>query len=164
MINKELYLREAGMDDMDIIFAWANDETVRKNAFHTEAIPYEMHKKWYAGQMADKDSYLFILEASQEKIGQVRFKIEEGIATIDYSVASGQRKKGYGTRLIEQGMQKISMLRPDVKKYLAQVKYENSASAKVFEKCGFAGEKKENYIEFTKRRKEDKHEDSDCDN
>ena len=34
---------------------------------------------------------------------------------------------------------------------LAQVKYSNPASAKVFEKCGYDAKNLEQYIEFTKR-------------
>ena len=39
----------------------------------------------------------------------------------------------------------------DVIYSMAQVKYENTASARVFEKCGYDAEKYEKYIEFTKR-------------
>ena len=146
-----LHLREAAKEDMDTVFYWASEETVRKNAFHTEPIPYENHVAWYTKRLADEDCYIFLLETEVESIGQIRFDIEDGIATIDYSVAVPMRGKGYGTRLVQMGMENLTKRRPDVKEYLGQVKYENSSSSKVFEKCGFTREEKAAYIEFKKR-------------
>ena len=39
-----LSLREVTAKDMDLLYEWANDPTVRQNAFHTEPIPYEIIK------------------------------------------------------------------------------------------------------------------------
>lgn len=146
----KLKLRKAIQADMDLIFQWANDAVVRANAFHTEQIPYENHVAWYTKQMKDADSVIYLMETEKEQIGQIRFSIEDGKAIIDYSVAAAFRGHGYGTKLVELGIEKLKKQRPDVSCFLAQVKYENPSSARVFEKCGFTRKEKPEYIEYTK--------------
>lgn len=146
-----LRLRKAEEKDVDTLFVWANDAQVRKYAFHTEKISYDEHVAWYARRLADKDCCIFLLESDGKSVGQIRFEIEAGEATIDYSVDVLERGKGYGTDLIKMGMQQLKQMRPDVKAYLAQVKYENLASAKVFEKCGFRKSEKTDFIEFVQK-------------
>ncbi len=58
-----LLLRKVNPADVDLLYKWANDATVRQNAFHTEAIPYENHVKWFAKTLADKSVYHYILYA-----------------------------------------------------------------------------------------------------
>ena len=43
----ECYLREAIIEDIDILCKWANDPLVRQNSFSTEKIRYEDHVKWF---------------------------------------------------------------------------------------------------------------------
>ena len=54
-----LSLREVTAKDMDLLYEWANDPTVRQNAFHTEPIPYEDHKMWFAKNLADRDVLMY---------------------------------------------------------------------------------------------------------
>lgn len=157
-----LRLRKAEKKDMDMLFAWANDEQVRQYAFHTEKISYDEHVAWYARRLADEDCYIFLLESEEKSVGQIRFEIEAGEATIDYSVDALERGKGYGTDLIKMGTKQLKKMRPDVERYLAQVKYENMASAKVFEKCGFQKSEKTDFIEFVQNKDGVKDENSDC--
>lgn len=102
-----LYLREAVEEDMDLLYEWANDAEVRKNAFHTEQIPYDTHKKWFENLLKDTETLQYIL-------------VEEETA------------------------KNITFL-------IGQVKYENAASARVFEKCGYKAYPQENYIEYRKQ-------------
>ena len=48
-----LRLREVTGKDMDLLFRWANDPVTRKNAFHTEQIPYETHRAWFVKMLAE---------------------------------------------------------------------------------------------------------------
>ncbi len=41
----KLHLRQVCLADRELLFEWANDDTVRANAFHTEKIPYTDHIK-----------------------------------------------------------------------------------------------------------------------
>lgn len=155
-------LREVTPSDIDLLFAWANDTTVRQNAFHTEPITYEEHRAWFVRMLADTEvlQYILYYEKKNKNLGQIRFSIEDEIALIDYSIDPNQRGKGLGTRMILMGEEVLRSTRTDVIYCKAKVKPENTASTKVFEKCGY--DKKENdtshrgqesidYIEFCKR-------------
>lgn len=144
-----LYLRKADYADRDLLFRWANDSTVRQNAFHTEQIPYENHVKWFEKIMADKSVHQYILCEGEIPAGQIRLNIEGNEALIDYSIAVENRGKGYGSEmlwLLQEQMitDKIS----NVIKLIGQVKHENPASARVFEKCGFVKKEMTEYIQY----------------
>lgn len=144
-----LYLREATKDDMDLLFCWANDSAVRRNAFHTEQIPYENHVKWFEKMMADESVYQYICCRGDEPVGQIRLNIETGEAVIDYSVSAKNRGKGYGAemlRLIQKQMMENKI--PGVIRITGQVKHENRASARAFEKSGFTGKEMPEYIQY----------------
>ena len=137
-INEELNLRIATDEDMDLFYEWANDRTVRENAFHTEPIPYEAHIAWFAKIMQDEDEVLYILEKDNQPIGQIRFSIGGGgTAEIGYSIQNKHRGNGYGEKVVRLGVDRLKKERPDVKVVIAKVKLNNVQSIKCFEKNGF---------------------------
>ena len=151
-----LMLREVTGKDIDLLFRWANDPVTRQNAFHTEQIPYDTHRAWFVKMLADRDVLKYILcsisnTGEMQDIGQIRLSIEDGEALIDYSIDSEKRGQGFGTRMILMAEEKLRESRMDVAFCKGQVKLENIASAKAFEKCGYDMDEKEQYLEFTKR-------------
>lgn len=151
-----LMLREVTGKDIDILFRWANDPVTRQNAFHTEQIPYDTHCAWFVKMLADRDVLKYILcsisnTGEMQDIGQIRLSIEDGEALIDYSIAPEKRGQGFGTRMILMAEEKLRESRMDVAFCKGQVKLENIASAKAFEKCGYDMDEKEQYLEFNKR-------------
>lgn len=144
-----LQLRRACQADMDLLFQWANDPTVRKNAFHTEQIPYENHIKWFAKMMADASVYQYLLCDGALPIGQIRLNIEENEAVIDYSISAENRGKGYGSQLLRMiPKQVIQDKITGVTKIVGQVKYGNTASARAFERCGYHKKEMQEYIQY----------------
>lgn len=149
-----LYLREAVKEDMDLLYHWANDTEVRKNAFHTEQIPYDTHKVWFEKVLKDRNvlQYIFIEEhhGISKEIGQIRLSLDKDRAVIGYSIAKDMRGKGFATRMVQMAEEELREVRKEITVFVAQVKYENEASAKVFEKCGYKRCNKEKYIEYIK--------------
>ncbi|MDE7476877.1 MAG: GNAT family N-acetyltransferase, partial [Lachnospiraceae bacterium] len=146
-----LRLRKAEYADRDLLFCWANDDVVRANAFHTEKIPYENHVKWFDKMMADDSVYQYILYEDDIHIGQIRLNIEGGEALIDYSISPEQRGNGYGSKMLQMIQEQIAADKiPYVTKIVGQVKNENHASARVFEKCGFLKKELPAYIQYEK--------------
>ena len=90
------YLRQANKDDMDLLFEWANEESVRRNSFSMRTISYEEHQRWFTQILAKTDckQYIYILEG--EAIGQVRLQTDGDTAEISYSICSAKRCRGYG--------------------------------------------------------------------
>lgn len=146
-----LRLRRAVCADRDLLFGWANDDTVRRNAFHTEKIPYETHMLWFEKMMADSTVYQYILCDDEMPVGQIRLNVEGSEAVVDYSVAADQRGKGYGCRMLRMVQAQMQTDQTvHVTKIVGQVKYGNHASARTFEKCIFLRKDLPGYIQYEK--------------
>ncbi len=129
-------LRPAGIDDMMLFFRWANDPETRRQSFNSKPITLAEHKHWFSRKVFDPNSYLYVLEFKGQPVGQIRFDLEER-AVLSYSVAPEFRGRGFGTLLIEKGLER---LRRDVGKPLeviGYVKEGNTASNRAFRKLGF---------------------------
>jgi RimJ/RimL family protein N-acetyltransferase len=131
-------LRRATADDMMLYFQWANDPDVRRNAFHQEPILLASHQDWFIRKIADKQSYLYVLEKQGAPAGQIRFDMtENGIAEIDFSIAPEFRGQGLGAELLRYGVEAlvndthISLVVQGI------VKKENIASCQAFLRAGF---------------------------
>ncbi|HBV82530.1 MAG: GNAT family N-acetyltransferase [Lachnospiraceae bacterium] len=145
----KLHLRQVCLADRELLFEWANDDTVRANAFHTEKIPYTDHIKWFANIMTKDSIYQYILCDNELPVGQIRLNIEGDKAFIDYSIAAKYRGMGYGTTLMQLFLQELETVKMlDKRTLVGQVKQENLASARVFEKCGFTPIKKKDVIQY----------------
>ncbi|MBE5912913.1 MAG: GNAT family N-acetyltransferase [Pseudobutyrivibrio ruminis] len=132
-----IYLRDADKEDCDLIYRWANDETVRKNAFNSEPIEYESHVIWYSELLLDGTQHQYILMHDNIPVGQLRLSQIEESVEIDYSVAPEKRKGGYGTIILELSKEKAKEVFPNAKNLIGKVKPENGPSAQCFEKNGF---------------------------
>lgn len=159
--NVALYLREAVIEDMELLYQWANDLEVRKNAFHTKSIPFDTHKRWFENVLENVDILQYILvetcveedhiQSKEKEIGQIRFSLEGERAVISYSIAKESRGQGYGVKMVSLAEEKLRETRMEISMCVALVKYENPVSAKVFEKCGYTVNKKQDYLEYTKK-------------
>lgn len=144
-----LYLKKVNPNDIDLLYEWANDAAVRQNAFHTEPIPYENHVKWFAKMLQDASVHQYILYREEMPVGQIRLNVEGNEALIDYSISAKHRGKGYGSALLQLIKQQIVTDKiPGVMKLTGQVKYENTASARAFETCGFSKREMAEYIQY----------------
>lgn len=153
-VMMKLQLKKVCPEDMDLLYAWANDPTVRQNAFHPEEIPYENHVRWFRNMMENRDIFQYIMIESEtgKPVGQIRLNAEGKKAVISYSVAKEERGKGYGKRLLQlvEDVVKKEVECRKIKELVGLVKYENPASAKTFENCGYKKWVKEEFLEFRK--------------
>ena len=76
------YLRNADSQDIDLLFQWANERTVRKNAFSPAEITYEEHCRWFAQILAREDARQYIFMCEEEPVGQIRVTVEGSKAVI----------------------------------------------------------------------------------
>lgn len=146
----ELSLRPAGPEDIDLLYRWANDPVTRQNGFHTEQISYEEHRAWYAGVMQDDSTLLYICLEDHKPVGQIRLRIEEGQALISYSVDPENRGRGVGTSLLGLAEERLKGEYPEGGLLVGEVKYENTASLRAFEKNGYTREDGEICVVYRK--------------
>ena len=124
-----LFLRDADINDAEIILEWRNDSLTRNNSFSKELIDYETHIKWYKSKLSDKDCYLYILMDDTETIGHLRIDRVNDVGRISYTIAPGKRKRGYGKRIIELSE---SVVTGEIKALAGIVESSNEPSKKCF--------------------------------
>jgi len=135
MLKEELYIRNANLDDTDLLYSWSNNEQVRKQSFQSSKIEYNDHCKWFENKLKDDSTLIFIVETNQNPVGVVRFQIDNKLATIGVSIDEDYRGKGLGATLIEMGVH--SYFKEKDYSILASIKKQNTASIKSFKKAGF---------------------------
>lgn len=131
------YLREAEPGDMELLFYWANEEEVRKNSFHSDSISYEEHQKWFEQLMQDRNQFQYIMMLGEKPVGQIRLSIFKDRAEIGYSISKEERGLGYGTLIVELAKEAVHKNFAGVKKIVAKVKSDNTASVCCFKRNRF---------------------------
>ena len=130
------YLRDARKQDVDLIFEWANDSTVRSFSFNSEPIPYENHIKWFARLLDSDCAKMYIMIKDGVPVGQIRISIIGDEAEIGYSIAKESRGKGYGTRIVKL-LESECRGNGSLKRLVARVKSVNELSSKIFVSNGY---------------------------
>jgi spore coat polysaccharide biosynthesis predicted glycosyltransferase SpsG/RimJ/RimL family protein N-acetyltransferase len=139
-LGLSLNWRMADPDDMSRYFDWANEADTRALSFNKELITLETHQNWFFGRLSDQEAFLFVCEWEGKAIGQIRFELQEDgkTALINYSVDRSFRGKGFGTLLLEEGMRNfLAKKGAGVERIIGYVKYENTASNRIFQNLGF---------------------------
>jgi len=137
--SMSIKLRQAEERDAAILYEWANDTLTRKYSFHTNSITWDEHIQWFNTKLLDNNSRIFIMEVEQEPVGQIRFDFRnENTIYISYAIAPRHRGKGYGTQLVKLGIETIKKMAQKRKiNLIAEVKKDNIASCRIFEKHQF---------------------------
>ena len=145
-------IRLAATEDIDITYAWANQEATRKYAFNKDFIPFEHHKNWFLSKLSSAHCMYFILTEGEKPIGSIRFDLNGQIATISYLLDPLTHGKGLGTILLKKGLEMVEKLIVSTEIEIVQgyVLMENIASVKLFERFGFSKEVESNMYLFKK--------------
>jgi RimJ/RimL family protein N-acetyltransferase len=133
-----LNFRLVDQSDLELLFAWSNDNLVRQQSFNSNIIEFENHKKWFELKLKDKFCIIYIFQNEEgSNIGQVRIQMDnDNQALIGVSVAAEHRGKGYAKEMLKLATDYF------LKKnghYIinAYIKESNRYSKFAFEKAGF---------------------------
>ena len=137
-MRSKLLFREAGLQDLEMIFEWANDPVVRAGSFNTAAIPLEEHMKWFMSLLGDDSRILYIFFDEENPVGQLRLDFDGREAEISYSVSPSERGKGYGKLIINMVPDLVKDNFKDVDVLIGKVKKGNVASEKCFLDNGYS--------------------------
>lgn len=131
-----LQLRAVTLDDARALWRWRNDEQTRAMSLQSEPIEWETHLRWLKSKLSDPNHIFWMAHQSGAAIGSIRFVRAGNEAVISIGLSSDWRGRGLGTTLIQSacraifGMWKVTRIR-------AQIKAENLASRRAFEKAEF---------------------------
>lgn len=144
-MKDEIELRKVTPQDCELLFEWINEPVVRENAFNSDSIEWEEHKKWFQDQLENNKIQIYIGEVEGEPVGQVRFEKENSFAVISVTIASKFRGQGYGSKLINKGSRKILQKHDSLKELKARIKKFNKASIKAFQSAGYEFEREDTF-------------------
>ena len=139
MRAQNLLLRQASMDDAELLWRWVNDPVVRESAFNPHPISWAEHMAWLQQKLDSKKAAIYIAcEQSGNKMGQIRFEWNDlGEATVDVSVDAACRGSRIGAAIIRAGCNQLSD-RESPARVQAWIKPDNKASIKSFNLAGFS--------------------------
>jgi RimJ/RimL family protein N-acetyltransferase len=148
--SKRLFnLREANINDMDLLYSWRNENSAKTNSFSNNEFSIESHKKWYQEKLNSPRTKLFILEFNQTPTGQIRVEDVEGYSIINYSIAETYQGRGFGETIIDH-LLKMNVIKTNF--VIAEVKHSNTKSISIFLKKRFLIKKvSEEKITFIKQ-------------
>lgn len=147
-----MQLRPVKLDDIELIFKWANDPLARANSINTELIKWENHVEWFNKKLnSPNETQIFIaLNKFKNPIGQIRFDREDSKGIVAYYISEDSRGKGFGKDLLQVGCEKIFDVWGDLIEVIGVVKKENIPSIKAFEKANFVlSETNFDYLTFS---------------
>ena len=151
LVNNEtnsIGFRAISYSDCDLLYEWANDKSVRKNAFNSDKIDYESHKKWFQNKLDSKKTLIYIILKGNNPIGQIRIDIENDYGIIDYSIEFKYRGQGLGKSSLKSIANRVKNDCTSLNGLVGRVKFDNISSQKAFESANFEKKKKSGYFEY----------------
>ncbi len=133
-------LRKATWEDAGLLHKWANDKDTRENSFHPKEISWDEHSLWFKKCLNNRDIDLYICYRDEHAVGQVRLNCDNVTGVISYSIASEARGQGVGSEIIRLIELKVKETRPQLTRLTGDVKPDNLASRRIFEKNGYRQE------------------------
>ncbi len=131
----ELKVRLATTHDCIDYFNWANDPQVRENSLDSADIEWTRHQNWFTEKINSESTEMYVLEASDLPVGQIRFEIVDKTAEINYSLDELVRGRGWAATAVEVAIKAFRIQNSHLLK--AQVKKANVRSWSVFRTLGF---------------------------
>lgn len=137
--------------DNDDIFIWRNDPISIKQSFTMAPVDKEQHDKWFNEKLKNElcNFYIGYDESGSNKIGVVRLELKsDNVCEVAINMNPHWRSKGLGSSFLNDVLAMFD--KSYSVSYVANIKPENIASRRCFEKAGFsiyeANEKKIIYV------------------
>lgn len=130
----KIEIRDATINDAEILFEWANDQNTRQNSFNPETIEWNNHISWLRKKLIDPLTKIYILYHQHKQIATVRFDTNKN-TIIGITVAPSHRGLGLGSEILKIAINNFWI--NNNSEIFAYIKKENIASKRIFEKAGF---------------------------
>ena len=133
-------LRKATRDDSDFLLSLRNDPVVVMASTSGQPVQPAEHVKWLARVVESDAHILNVIEAADSSlaVGNSRLDRRDGTdAVISIAIIEDWRSRSIGRRAILETVQAGFQRWSELRRVLAYVRVENSASIKAFEHAGF---------------------------
>lgn len=126
-----LRLRNATMDDAEILLSWRNDEATRRASRNQTPVGYEEHTQWLNNALENDRRTILIAELDGIPAATVRLdKSADEHTELSWTVSPDMRGLGLGKRCVKKALENLEG------PIVAYVKPENIASQKIAEAVG----------------------------
>ena len=151
MVSK-LTIKNADTNDCIDIFNWRNNPESRKMFLISRKVSWDEHKKWFKNSLLNPRKVLLICyDEIKEKVGIVRFDIENTQTLISINLNPSKRGRGLSRQCLTESIKFFISNYNLNGKIVAIIKEENIRSIKSFKSSGFILTNKKNgknYFEF----------------
>lgn len=134
MAKAKFVIRKAGKQDTKAIWLIRNSLIVRKSSYNRQVIDLVSHQAWFLNKyFKNLRNYCFVSEEKKAVIGYCRFDLVNNKYLVSIALKPRYQGAGLGNILLNRS---LKLLKTD-KEIIAEIKYENSASIKIFHKNNF---------------------------
>lgn len=137
-MEKKIIIRRGEINDSKRIWEIRNHPAIRRLSNSTGNILFKEHDAWFKNKyFRDGNNYLFVLESGRGKvIGYCRYDLREAEENYIISIAidCDYHGKGLGYLLLKSSLGELPVENTFI---AAEIKKNNIASIKIFEKSGF---------------------------
>jgi RimJ/RimL family protein N-acetyltransferase len=95
------------------------------------------HEKWFKTKIKDSYTSIYIACSGKDKVGSIRFEDKGEAVKVNVMLNPDFLGKGLGSKIIKLGTEKFIKQRHGDKQIIAEIKRDNIASIKAFQKAGF---------------------------
>lgn len=144
---EQLHFKFAEESDVDILFSWANNNTVRENSYNSQLIRYSQHVKWFNEKINSGTCDIYIFRNEQNiPVGYVRMEkdITKMEALVGIAVDADERGKGYSGEMLQTASLDFFKRYPGYN-ILAFIMKKNVASYRTFINAGYKMLREETY-------------------
>lgn len=130
--------RHADLVDSDDLFQWRNDPQTRAASISTAEVSWNDHEKWFEATLDSKSRTIYIaIDDGGSKLGMCRFDALPEGTEVSINLNPAVRGRGLASGVLSECIDKYRVDFSKVQLLIAQIREENLASVRVFEKSGF---------------------------
>ena len=146
----DITVRKATKNDSKKIFEWRNDPVSIAMSLTSKIIDWKGHEEWYDLAIKDKNILIAICQSksvSFKDVGMVRFDFNliNNDITISINLNPKARGNSLGQYCLKAAISYLQKSHHCPNRIMAEIKNENIASIRTFEKAGF------NFLEMTSK-------------
>lgn len=140
LLGDAMHLRQATLDDAQLLHEWRNHPAVRTVSNSADLINIAEHRGWMQRVLAANDRWLLVAEVGRLPVGCIRFdQSAEGRVMVSLYLDPELQGLGLGRKLLLAGEGALSRRLGNSFTVDASVMPGNTASQHLFEACGYHG-------------------------
>jgi UDP-2,4-diacetamido-2,4,6-trideoxy-beta-L-altropyranose hydrolase len=137
LVYGEMAVRQARSEDGPLLFAWRNDERVRRRSFDPRPFDSVAHQNWLAKTLVDPDVDLLLVGLDGLDLACIRFDCAGETGTVSIYIDPGLQGQGIGLPALLAAIDWLRDRRPGLRQLEAVVLASNHASHRLFSTAGF---------------------------